>query len=174
MCTTSVCCDRYMYERQLPLLLAIFVDEENIYVISIPLVVPSFSLRRNGCVFHEQPQILRCVCVLEEPGLLLLLLLLFYLRPTGIHPSSFDDLCPAAALQSSQIEIWEWFPPAASLRLYIPTLLAFALLNLPRIDQTVQKRMAKERAKREQEKKLAKMLGFKGGRGRGRGTGRGK
>lgn len=38
---------------------------------------------------------------------------------------------------------------------------------------TTQKRMAKERAKREQEKKLNKMLGFRG-RGRGRrGRGRG-
>ncbi|CAM9307359.1 unnamed protein product [Ectocarpus sp. 12 AP-2014] len=38
--------------------------------------------------------------------------------------------------------------------------------------KTVQKRLAKERAKREQEKKLARMLGFKGGRGRDRGRGR--
>lgn len=38
--------------------------------------------------------------------------------------------------------------------------------------QAAQKRLAKERVKREQEKKLAKMLGFKGrGRGRGRGGG---
>lgn len=52
-----------------------------------------------------------------------------------------------------------------------PMLLHVAELSMV-IDQAAQKRLAKERVKRDQEKKLAKMLGFKGrGRGRSRGGG---
>lgn len=53
-----------------------------------------------------------------------------------------------------------------------PMLLHVAEMSMMMIDQAAQKRLAKERVKRDQEKKLAKMLGFKGrGRGRSRGGG---
>lgn len=85
----------------------------------------------------------------------------FYLLPSRFL-SSAPTLC---AISFTPSQAWQGKQRLTHCLSLVPATL-FALGGLDD-DQAAQKRLAKERVKREQEKKLAKMLGFKG-RGRGR------